>query len=123
MGRWIVVALVIASLSASTFYYRAESLSKQVTIEKKVAEIAKINLEKQVLKASAEMNKKKMDTYMMLLDEAAEENKRLNGDIQLARQKMANHKLVQMRNSPHSERLLGTLNKSVDKKQTAWMQQ
>jgi len=121
---WIIigVSFLILGLVGTVSHYRVQMLAGEVEITRLNGEVEKLatanaGLEKEALKVKAEV-----EGYIRAVNKMGEVNTELNAKLQSGRAKLAQHKLLAMRSSRHSELLLKTINKSVARQQKEWMQ-
>ncbi len=121
LGIIIAVVLLVVSLAGGLQYYRAQSLSRQVKITALKADVDKLKTANAGLVAQAKKVKAEVERYVTAVNKMGEVNTTLNAKLQANRAKLAQHKLLKIRNGRHSELLLKVINKSTDKMQREWM--
>jgi len=117
----MVVMLIISSLVGSTYYYKSQYEKaigelKVVQMERDSLKAAVSDLKNQAAKAATEMN-----GYISAMDKLSESNLEMNQKLGDMRNKLARHKLLNLRNGRHSELVLKVINRSIVKTNDKWM--
>ena len=115
------IALVVSGLVSSTYYYKSKyeaSLSVVLAEKQKIANLTK---EKESLMKQAKETKREVEGYVQALDKMAVHTAEMSEKLQASREKLAKHKLSNMRNSRHSEMVLKIINRSAIKQNKLWM--
>lgn len=115
------IGLVILSLIAGLFYYKAKAANAQATINTLGAKVSVLKSQATTLEVHIATVQKRMNSYIQAIGKIADKNTVLNKKLQVSRNKLARHKLLKDRNSAHSEMVLRIINNSIARDQRAWM--
>jgi len=117
----LALALVVTGLVGGLYYYKSkyEKVQGKLTLANtQVEALKKTNI---VLKRKAAKVVKEMNGYINAMDKLSEGNLELSQKLNNMKNKLANHKLTNLRNGRHSELVLKIINRSIVKQNDAWM--
>jgi len=115
------IILVITGLAGTVYYYKSKYNSALVDVTVQKQKVATLTAEKKSLISQSKKTKKTVEGYVRALDKMSENNLALSSKLQAGREKLANHKLLSLRNGRHSELVLKVINRSVLRQNKHWM--
>ena len=115
------ITLVISGLVSATYYYKSKYEASLTVVLAEKQKIQTLNKEKKSLIEQSQKTKREVEGYVRALDKLSEHTAELNKKLQEDREKLAKHKLSNLRNSRHSEMVLKIINRSVIKQNKLWM--
>ncbi len=123
LGIVLGTLVVISSLTAGIFYYRAEYKGALADNNTLIAQVKVLQVQATQLKSFISDQKNRVDTYVTDNAYLAKKNNETAMKLQESEAKMAHHRLLKLRNSAQAERVLRIINRSTAKEIAGYMAQ